>query len=804
MATPTIIVGIGTSGLYVLENVQKFYYETYKTNKPKNVEYLYLETNEDNRPVGTPIGNDITRVYISLDNMTQMIDGIKKYCNDPKWLPDSRLVLAAGLGAGGIRSCGRLALWGKNNKGDNFANVIVALQNAHKRVMQVTNNDKNKTTAPTVFVTGSLTGGTGSGIHIDMGYLVRHSIGNVKDLYGLFLLPKEPTVMRGYEVMYGNAYGAIKDLEYYNDADNNYSEKWPNGSTVNQEAPPYELVQFISQDYKDGSPAINTLSGLYKMAGLYLFLNIAGVYEKRRERLVDAAGNSLIGKYGTFGLSAIQFPKDQIQDYIASQLSIELLQRLTDAREYYRNGQKYPIVRGNIKKEMAIAFDEILENAFTNVNTAGTTDLMIAMDKDATRINRGEIKGNEVDFIISMFTSAKNDNYYALVSNNLKAAQDVFIDSIYQQVDNALQATENLCYAKCVLEDIIESIERTLSYWKSLGLSSQSQNWDNELRKLAIACTKNTYTSVFEQDTVLKDRLVTIFELMKMHLSIRLLIDICKHVREGRIKLEGASYELPKLQFFDDLIKRLNFLIGKTENDDSGSINFTRRLNDIKGDIEDITLPILRVYPSNSFNTECEKAKESYNQKSGGSIRSMKDVIQQRNIMEYFKKVYSGKFNEEIYLDFIRAFRLRVDTSNCIEDFNVASYISNNVDGSYNTAKKATTPFLKVDKIFTPSPYLPRFVVGDDMNEINAILSAFHKQNNTDFVDSIGGKQELTDLKNIIVFYDEQGNYVPSADLKYINEMKDAYENVPVDLADPTITKDIWQSYRNAYTTKNR
>jgi len=42
MATPTIIIGIGTSGLYTLENVQRFYYETYKTNKPENVEFVGL------------------------------------------------------------------------------------------------------------------------------------------------------------------------------------------------------------------------------------------------------------------------------------------------------------------------------------------------------------------------------------------------------------------------------------------------------------------------------------------------------------------------------------------------------------------------------------------------------------------------------------------------------------------------------------------------------------------------------------------------------------------------------------------
>lgn len=801
MATPTIIIGIGTSGLYTLENAQRFYYETYKTNKPKNVEFIYIETNESNRPVGTPIGNDITRVYISLDNMAEMIAELKTSCNNPSWLPESRVVLAAGLGAGGIRSCGRLAMWGRNQKGDNFGNIINAITNAYAKVMHVNNNDANLASQPTVFITGSLTGGTGAGVFIDMGYLVRHIIQNAKDIYGLFLLPQEPKVIRGFEVMYGNAYGAIKDLEHYNKVENNYKEKWPNGFTKDLEVPPYELVQFISQDYQDGAPAISTLSGLYKMAGLYLFLNIAGIYEKRRERLVDAAGNSLIGKYGTFGLSAIQFPKDQIQEFVSSQLSIELLNRLTDSSEYYLNGQKRPISRASIKQNMAVVFDGILENAFATLNTVEARDLLVSIDKDATRINKGEIKGSPVEFIIGMFTSTKNDNYHAMVNNNIKSALNVFVDSIYQQVDIAMQSTENLYYAKYVLQDIVESIERTLAYWKSIGLSSQTQNWDNELRKLAIGCTKNTYNSVFEHDAVLKDRLNTIFELMKMHLSIRVLIDICKHVKEGQIRFEGSNHELPKLQFFDDLIKKLNALTGKTDELENGSISFARRLNDIKGDINDTTLPILRVYPSNSFSKECEKAKETYTQRSGGNVRSITEVIQQQNILNYLKQKQGNKFNEEIYLDFLKAFRLKVDTLNCIEDFNIASYIRNSTEESIRTARKATSPFLKINRVFTPSPYLPRFVVGDDNNEITDVLTAFRNQNYNDFPDTIDGKKELTDLKNIVVFYDEKGNYIPITDLSYINLMKDAYTNVPSGLADENITSERWKNNRSAYTT---
>jgi hypothetical protein len=801
MATPTIIIGIGTSGLYTLENAQRFYYETYKTNKPKNVEFIYIETNENNRPVGTPIGNDITRVYISLDNMAVMIAELKKTCNNPEWLPSSRDVLDAGMGAGGIRSCGRLALWGRNQQGDNFGNVTNAISNAYANVMQVNNNDTNLATKPAVFITGSLTGGTGSGIFIDMGYLVRHIIPNIDDVFGLFLLPNEPTAIRGSEVMYGNAYGAIKDLEYYNNVVHNYKEKWPNGFTKDLEVPPYELVQFISQDYQDGSPAIRNLNGLYKMAGMYLFLNIAGIYEKRKERLVDAAANDIIGKYGTFGLSAIQFPKDQIQEFVASKLSIELLHRLTDSNDYFLNGQKYPISRPRIIEKMAVVFDGILESAFATLNMVDSKDLLVSIDKDATRINKGEIQGSPVEFIISMFTSTKNDKYHALVNNNMNTARNLIIDSIYQQVDTAIQTTENLNYAKIVLDTLIENIQRTLNYWKSIGLSSQPQNWDNELRKLAIGCTKNTYNSVFEHDAVLKDRLNTIFELMKMHLSIRILIDICSHVREGQIRLQGSSHDLPKLQFFDDLNKKLKALIGQTDDLANGGISFTRRLSDIKGDIDDTTLPILRVYHSNDFNKECENARATYVQKSPEKVRTMTEVININNILNYFKLKQNVQFNEEVYLDFLNAYRGKVEDLNCIEDFNIASYINENTDECIRTARKATSPFLKVNRVFSPSHYLPRFVVGDDANEITEVLSTFRQNNYNDFSDNPNGKKELPELKNIVVFYDEKGNYMPISDLSYIYLMKDAHENVPSGLADVNITSERWKNNRSAYTT---
>ena len=805
MATPTIIIGLGTSGLYVLENVQKYYYENFKKNKPANVEYLYLETNENNYPIGTPAGNDIQRVYISLDNMAAMIRGINRYCDNPEWLPDSGMVLTAGLGAGGIRSCGRLALWGTNDKGDNFITVIGKINEAYNKV----NPTHSANVKPTVFVTGSFTGGTASGAFIDFGYLIRHLISGIKDLYGLFLLPKFPDTTRGFEVLYGNTYGSIYDLDYYNKIENKYTEKWPNGVKTDDEMPPYELVQYISQDNKDGLPSIKNLAGLYKIAGLYLFLNIAGIYDKRRERLVDAAGNSIIGKYGTFGLSAIQFPKDNIQDYIACNLSINLLKRMTDSKEYYKKGElKSPIIISNIKNLVPKRVDDILVEAFKNLNTGYEKDLQREMWDEVGKIGKKDIDGDEEQYITSLFSSNSDDKFYSKIGGNMLTAQKIIVDGIYGLVNKALQTTENLYYAKFVLEGIVEYIDKVLNYWKSLGLSSYANKWDDKLRGDVNKCLKNTYKIVFQRDNVMFDRFQNMLELLKMHHSIAMLVDIKNHIREGKIRVKGNEKELPKIQFFNDLIDKILQIIGSVDNDDSETnrFNFERRKKDILGEISDETITIFKVYPSNDFSEECKKGKAIF-EHNNGQVRSLKKLknIPDFNLLDYFKEKLAGKFQQEIYLDLLRDYRKKIDKSNCVEDYDILTFINSskkNKDMCINTANKANHSFIRLSRQLPPSMYLPHFIVCDDKHKISNIIKNFSSNSEFQFKDTPDEKLELAELKNIIVFYAEKGNYDPIKDITYIDQMKEVYENRPKDLADAGETDATWNKKRRAYLTK--
>ncbi len=96
----------------MLENVQRFYYESYKINKPEHVEYLYIDTNKDTRAGITQEPNQIRRVYLSLNQQELMVEKIKRTNKNAEWLPSKGQLVDAGLGAGGNRALGRLALWG--------------------------------------------------------------------------------------------------------------------------------------------------------------------------------------------------------------------------------------------------------------------------------------------------------------------------------------------------------------------------------------------------------------------------------------------------------------------------------------------------------------------------------------------------------------------------------------------------------------------------------------------------------------------------------------------------------------------
>ncbi|MEM7101688.1 MAG: tubulin-like doman-containing protein [Bacteroidota bacterium] len=807
MAKPTILIGIGTSGLYVLENVQNFYFENTGKNKPDHVEYLYIETNKDNQPSVTALDNEIKRVYMSLGEMEKMVESIK---NDTfitsNWVPPSERLVDEGLGAGGIPSCGRLALWGKNNEGNNFVNVMNAIRNAYSKVGNhtVEGVEDNK---PAVFVTGSLVGGTGTGIFIDMAFIIRHIIDDIQELNGLFLMPPRPVSYKGMEVIYSNSYSAYWSLNYFNDAEKKYHVNWPNHTEYSSNKPPYQLVQFLTQDYNDGSPPISSLGGLFKMAGLYLFLNIFGLRAKRQERLVDAFGNGHLKYYDTFGISAIQYPKTQIQEHIALNLSIQLLERFVDSSNYYIQGYKTPIDRSAISNEMIESFDTILREAFSALNVVGGRNLEADIKKQATLINKGDIEGNRDDYVTKLFSSNNTGNYYDAVRNNIQVAVDVIIMRIAELVKNSVNTFENLYVAKSQLDSLIKALNETLKYWNSLGLSFVPAKWEDLLRRQTKWMLKGRYKALLEQDNVLEDRLGTTLDLMKMHLISKKLVDIRQNITEGDIPYPTDTlpdrYELPRLNVIEDMIDEISQTVGRVESYDepAGFKTLRRRKSDIESEMEDETIPILRVFPNGTFLEEVEKSYQQYLRKTNKSYPSKTTVIGQQNLWDYLQSAHSRTMKKVLYGDFIQAFERELNQTESVPDYEVSEYIENNPKEAVRIAKRSLAPLLLVNKPFEDSPYIPKVIIGSDSRKIRKIVQIFRDDNFSDFKDKDDNILEIRNLKNVVVFYVERGmlenrTFNPLKDITYLDQVKAKFEAYPKDVNIPI---ERWHNYRFPY-----
>jgi hypothetical protein len=814
MPKPILIIGIGTSGMHILEQVQHFCYENTGRNRPLNVGYLFIETDENSLPGVTAIQSEIKRIHISLGDRETMVNNLKENKQlDTYWLPPTNRVLDADFGAGGWPSFGRAALWGLKN----LEKVSQAITQTWVTIGGPTNiiTDDSK---PAVFITGSLTGGTGAGVFIDLAYLVRFLIKDVSEVYGLFTIPGEGS-FRGNEIIYSNTLAALQALDHYTCKDHPpYKMQWPNGILADFEMTPYTLTQFVSQDNHGDVPPIQNLAGLEKMTGLFLFLNLFGMREKRITRLGDAMQSLYIKKYGTFGISAIQYPKAQLEEFLSIELTTKLFERWINPRFIYLrdNPSDLKFLQTRIFNDIKLEFDRIIRSALELFDSAQVHEgerIIHDIADQSVRINKKEFnERNEAYAVFALFTSQNPGNYYDAVHNYIPQAVDEIIHRIYTIIVQRVDQYENLFLAKMQLKAFIEAIDECLNYWRDkIQLSGDKAKWDIFLEKQIGFVLKNRYKILFEQDSVLNDRLLTIFELMKMHLIIPRMIELRNAINASEFEvLTQDGLELPTLKKIEQIISIVSQTIGYEERSDNLHIKHHRktlklRQTEIESDIKDTTIPVLRIFPAGNFIKEVDKARNNYQKIPGRMLPSKTIYLNEQSLWKYLTQ-NEERLVKKLYDDFTSSFENDLRQTRCIPDFNLGSYVEKQRKEAVKIARRATFPMVKInyDKKtgFGEANQIPRFIIGQDQATISRILDIFKEENFPEFRNSSDGIFVNPELRNIIVFYVERGymidqsNFEPLKHLRYIKEIEELYKNFP---KQREISEEEWHIERNPY-----
>lgn len=341
---PTIIIGIGGTGKEVLLRVRRQFVEKYGSiNDFPIISYLYIDT--DNAP-SEESGVARERDYLinEIDfqpsekifnpvNPSDYIYRIHDVPNIKEWLSTTGEIAKLGTmntGAGQIRPAARLAFF------HNYDEIVSKLTAAKSRITdsrsinQVKDIHKIKnvnTDKINVYVVTSVSGGTGSGMILDMGFLIRSIFRNQAVSTCYVVLPK---IYQSYgkERVFANGYAALKEFEYYN-LKNTFNVSWKKNEPHVFQPGVYDDTYIIDgENAKNLSLSDVNNRDIYKMLADTIFndfsnSDFANYKRGVRVNLVQykqrlwpddntVTDNTYSRKYSTLGQATISIPVDRI------------------------------------------------------------------------------------------------------------------------------------------------------------------------------------------------------------------------------------------------------------------------------------------------------------------------------------------------------------------------------------------------------------------------------------------------------------------------------------------------------------
>lgn len=412
---PTIIVGVGGTGKEVIYRIRRLIEDAYGSLKDfPIVSFLAIDTDKgykvsEPEAAGSPL-QDTENCLATVEGreVQVMLQALEDYPWINSWFPSEleKNITALTQGAGQIRACGRFAFFcnysGINDKEgikEKFGSALNRIKR-HENMMLDRYNVKVTSNTVNVFVTGSLSGGTGSGMLIDLGYCIRKWLES-ENASTTAVVPM-PNAFAGIEVgdrVLANGYAALMELSYFSDSKTEYVAQF--GKSLNDEVR-YSLAPF-DFTYLVGTKNTSTdfkLSQIREMIAQNIFLDLTSDFAPHKRSIrdnikgswaqADPAGRGYPKNFMSFGLATIEIPVVQIRTALSNRLASDLVRWwLNDSVSL--PPQMLDLVRDTILKPMRLTEKELI------------TDLAAASDRPYVAIIS--------DWINSIRNEISNDDW---------------------------------------------------------------------------------------------------------------------------------------------------------------------------------------------------------------------------------------------------------------------------------------------------------------------------------------------------------------------------------------------------------
>ncbi len=431
---PTIIIGLGGTGVDALKVVKKKVYEQLMPDNPdadipeyKHIGFLAIDTDDIDAGNGELYSLEKSEcLNISVDNLNDKLKEDTGNTNEDKQPPEEFAWLQKGLslqgerGAGTIRQIGRYCV---------FKNIDKITATIRSLVTDVIMN--TKTPKVNVHIIAGISGGTGSGTFIDMCYIIRDLMNGNAKLFGYFFMPD--VNLNKQEIantplipdrIKNNGYAALKELDYTMNLGHEgktFSQYYGGASmySVKKTSEPLvDLCHLISSTDRNGVPISNGYMYSMNVVGEYILSYLAHVQvntvkgTQAPPQTLDghlANVQALVGaikkkhgenlNYHILGASTAELPTREIGTYLASELYSRMKAGLTENEPNDNTAKNHADAMGlelNIfRKELYGEGDYKIYNAGA-IQWEGANDFSIEDVLNTQIITDGEVNDTNI------------------------------------------------------------------------------------------------------------------------------------------------------------------------------------------------------------------------------------------------------------------------------------------------------------------------------------------------------------------------------------------------------------------------
>jgi serine/threonine protein kinase len=339
---PALVVAVGQTGRRLLESLKLVIRDRFgHPDKLPHIRYLYIDTDLDSSSE-TPSSDDPAQlapreiVAAKLNRPAHYLQSESLPSVD-HWMPTGLLykLTRTPESSGGVRAFGRLALF------DNYRLIAQRVRQEIETFLtdeSLAQTDKHtglglRTNRPRAYILAGLTGGTGSGMFIDLAFLIRHElrqIGYLKpEVVGLFFVPPaDKTSSRNASL--GNTYAALTELHHFQAKKTRYQTVFDKSEApVIDTDPPFARVALLPLPKAPVAKEQTLATGRAARALYHELLTPTGRVADEVRDVYRNAFPSAVPTIQTFGLFRLTWPRPEMLFAATRRFAQRQIQRWT-------------------------------------------------------------------------------------------------------------------------------------------------------------------------------------------------------------------------------------------------------------------------------------------------------------------------------------------------------------------------------------------------------------------------------------------------------------------------------------------